>query len=244
MKQVLFYFSILFIIILSAVSCSKDRHWIKGDGDNVTNTRTSSSFTGIILSISADVELYEDSIFRIELNGQQNILDVIETKVKGNNLCIGIERFTTIRKHNPILIRIYLPKIENIDVSGSGNVKCKSFFQNSIMNCNVSGSGSIDLSGAFTESFTANISGSGDINMGSTGNCKTGKYTISGSGSINADWFKVDNLESSISGSGDQRVYAVKTLDAKISGSGMVYYRGNPVINSNISGSGKIKSLQ
>jgi hypothetical protein len=244
MKQIIFYFSILFIIILSAVSCSKDRHWIKGEGDNVTNTRTSNSFTGIALSISADVELYEDSVFHIELNGQQNILDVIETKVKGNNLCIGLERFTTIRKHNPITIRVYLPKLENVDVSGSGNVKCKSNFQNAILNCTVSGSGSIDISADISESFTANISGSGDVNMGSTGNCKTGKYKVSGSGSINADWFKVDNLESNISGSGDQRVYAVKTLDVKISGSGMVYYRGNPVINSNISGSGKIKSLQ
>lgn len=244
MKQVIFYFSILFIIMLSAISCSKDRHWIKGEGDNVTNTRSSNSFTGISLSISADVELYEDSVFRIELNGQQNILDVIETKIKGNDLCIGLERYTTIRKHNPILIRIYMPKVENVDVSGSGNVKCKSFFKSQVMTCNVSGSGSINISGDISESFIANISGSGDINMGSTGNCKTGKYTVSGSGSINADWFKIDNLESNISGSGDQRVYAVKTLDVKISGSGAVYYRGNPVINSNISGSGKIKSLQ
>lgn len=244
MKQIIFYFSILFIIMLSAVSCSKDRHWIKGEGDNVINTRTSSSFTGIALSISADVELYEDSVFRVELNGQQNILDVIETKVKGNYLCIGLEQFTTIRKNNPIIIRIYMPKLENVEVCGSGNVKCKSNFQNAILNCNLTGSGSMDISADISESFTANISGSGDINMGSTGNCKTGKYIISGSGSINADWFKVDNLESSISGSGDQRAYVIKTLDAKISGSGMLYYRGNPVINSNISGSGKIKSLQ
>lgn len=244
MKQVIFYFSILFIIILSAVSCSKDRHWIKGDGNDVTNIRNSQSFNQLSISISADVELIKDSVFRIELSGQQNVLDVIETNVRGNKLCIGLDNLTVLRKHNPIQIRVYAPNIEAIDLNGSSDVHCASNFSSSNMDIRVSGSGNVFFKGNVSESMNANISGSGGINLEGSGSCKSGKYTISGSGDIQAEWLKVDNLSCDISGSGSQHVYAVKTLNVTISGSGKVYYRGNPSINSNISGSGKIQSLQ
>ena len=244
MKQIIFYLSTLFIILLSAASCSKDRHWIKGEGDDVSNLRSSISYTGVSLSISAEVELIKDSAFRIELIGQQNVLDVIETEVKGSTLCIGLERFTTLRKHNPIKIKLHQPSIQSMEISGSGNLKCLSLFQTSSLDIRVSGSGSAFYTGDVTDKITANVSGSGDINLDQSSNCKQGNYTISGSGNINADWVKVDDLNCDISGSGSQRVYAIKTMNVKISGSGKVYYRGNPVINSNISGSGKVQSLQ
>ncbi len=240
MKSSIIYYSILLIIVISAVSCREDRRWIKGEGNNVTNTRMPSGFKGINLSMDATVEVYRDSVFRVELTGQQNILNVIETYSKGNSLYIGVERFTVIRKHNPITIRVYMPEIENLDVSGSGLISCVGNFNSYRLYTNISGSGDIVYRGSVSRLFSANISGSGSIRNESSAVCSEAIYTISGSGNINAEWLKAIDVDARISGSGDQRIYATGSLKASISGSGDIYYRGSPSINSHISGSGRL----
>jgi hypothetical protein len=233
----------MIIIITTASSCSKD-HWIKGDGPDVTNTRSVNGFSAVSLSIDANIEIFRDSVFRIEMRGQQNILNVITTSVSGNTLDIDLKRYTTIRKHSPVYIKVYMPYLSSMDISGSGNMSCGNQFSAETFHANISGSGNISFNGNINNSVNANISGSGGITLNSSKTCSNAKYTISGSGNINAEWLKADYVDSHISGSGDQKVHAVSQLNAHISGSGDVYYRGTPSVSVNISGSGKVKQLQ
>lgn len=237
--SVLIFFSTLFLLS----SCDDDRFLIKGSGSNVENSRKPGSFKGISLCISATVEVYRDSSFRVELVGQQNILNVIETRVSGEELTISLERGTSIRKHNPITIRIYMPEINKVNVSGSGDLKFIDDFDSKDLNTIVSGSGSITCRGTVTNRYNANISGSGNIRHTGTGVCSSADYTISGSGNIYAEWLKVDNVNAKISGSGDMWIDAERQLDASISGSGSIHYRGTPNKNISISGSGKVEAL-
>jgi hypothetical protein len=243
MKKITSKMIILLAIVVSAVSCRKD-HWIKGEGSNVTNTRLVSGFTGVSLSIAANVEVIRDSVFRIELHGQQNILNVITTSVSGNTLDIDLKRHTSIRKHNPITVRVYMPYLNTLDISGSGDINCNSQFACENLNINISGSGDISFQGQINNSVSANVSGSGGININSSSSCVNAKYTISGSGNINTEWLKADYVDARISGSGDQRIHAVKQLNAEISGSGDIAYRGTPAISVHISGSGKLRQIQ
>jgi hypothetical protein len=229
----------MIIIITTASSCSKE-HWIKGDGPDVTNVRSVNGFKGVSLSMDANVQIFRDSVFRIEMVGQQNILNVITTSVSGNTLDIDLKRYTAIRKHSPIYIRVYMPYLNSMDISGSGDMSCGNEFTAETLNANVSGSGNISFNGNINSSVSANISGSGEITLNSSNICSNAEYTISGSGDINAEWLKADYVDSRISGSGDQRVHAVKQLNAHISGSGDIYYRGTPAVSVSISGSGKL----
>jgi len=243
MKKISSNIIVLFSIVLFAASCSKD-HWIKGEGSNVTNVRSVSGFNAVSLSIDANVEIIRDSVFRIELIGQQNILNVITTSVSGNTLDIDIKRHTAIRKHNPVTVRVFMPFLSSVDISGSGDVNCNNQFVSENLNANISGSGNISFSGIINNSVSANVSGSGGISLNGNSSCINAKYTISGSGNINAEWLKADYVDAHISGSGDQLIYAVKQLNAHISGSGDIDYRGNPGVSVNISGSGKLTHIQ
>ena len=243
MKKITSNIIILVTILLTAASCGKD-HLIKGQGSDVINVRNVSGFTGVSLSMDANVELYHDSVFRLEMNGQQNILNVITTNVKGNTLDIDLKRFTAIRKHNPITIRVYMPNLNSMDISGSGDIRCQNSFTSESLNINVSGSGNIGLHGTVNNSLNAGISGSGGIQLYSNGPCLNAKYNVSGSGDINAEWLKADNVDAHISGSGDLKIYAVKQLNAHISGSGDITYRGTPGVSVHISGSGKLRQIQ
>ncbi len=243
MKNITRSIIVLFTISILAVSCSKD-NWIKGQGPEVLNVRTVSGFTGVSLSIDANVEIVRDSVFRIELHGQQNILNVVTTSVSGGVLDIDLKRFTTIRKHSPITIKVFMPNLNAMDISGSGDMNCSSQFTADNLSTHISGSGNISFQGNVNNSVTAHISGSGGIQLNSSNTCLNAKYTISGSGNINAEWLKADHVDAHISGSGDQRIYAVKQLNAHISGSGDILYRGTPAISVSISGSGKLTQLQ
>ena len=244
MKNIIIITAFLASSILLFTSCRRDRYFIKGEGSNVTNTRNSGKFSSVSLSIDADIEIIKDSTYDIELVGQQNILNVIETKISGGTLKVCIDYRTVIRKYNPITIRIHMPYIENVDVSGSGNISFMDEFSANNLYANVSGSGDIKIRGSVSNYFSAVISGSGSISHVGTGTCTNAKYNISGSGDIYAEWLKVGTVDANISGSGDITAYATDRLDARISGSGNVRYRGNPTVNANISGSGKVTKIQ
>jgi hypothetical protein len=243
MKHHIISVIILFSTIFLLSACDDDRFLIKGCGNNVENTRQPGSFKGISLCISANVEVYKDSVFRVVLTGQQNILNVIETRVSGEELNISLERGTSIRKHNPITIKVYMPDITKVNISGSGDVKYIDDFNSKDLNTIVSGSGSVTCRGTVSNRFTANVSGSGSIRHSGTGTCSSADYTISGSGNIYAEWLKVDNVTAKVSGSGDMWIDAERQLDATISGSGSIHYRGTPNKNITISGSGKVEAL-
>lgn len=234
---------LLAAIILTATSCTKDRHWVKGEGQVVKNTRVTSNFTEISLAIDAEVELYQDSVYSIELSGQQNVLDVITTSSNGKTLSIDLKRHTELRRHNPVTIKIHLPQLTGLNISGSGKIESINNFNTTNLRVNISGSGDLRMNGNISGALTANISGSGDMNFSGTGTCASANYTISGSGNMNAEWLKAEYADVTVSGSGEVRLYAVKQLNADISGSGNVLYRGTPSTNVKISGSGQFKSL-
>ncbi len=230
-------------IILTATSCTKDRHWVKGEGSDVKNTRVTSAFTEISLATDATVELYQDSFYGIELNGQQNVLDVITTSSNGTTLSIDLKRHTELRRHNPVVIRIHMPQLTGLNISGSGKIESMKNFDMVNLRVNISGSGDVRMNGNISGALTANISGSGDMTFNGIGTCASANYTISGSGNMNAEWLKAEYADATISGSGEVRLYAIKQLNADISGSGNVQYRGTPSTNVKISGSGKFKSI-
>lgn len=228
---------------MAFTSCNDRDYRIKGEGPVVQNTRTPGTFNGVSLSMSADVEVYRSSDFRVELHGQQNILNVIETRVSNGTLHISVEYRYRITRYSPLRIRVYMPDVRALDISGSGDITCTDNFSPARLHAGISGSGNITFSGNVSDVFQANISGSGNITYAGSGTCRVADYTISGSGNIHAEWLQAEDADANISGSGDIRLYAVKTLHATISGSGDILYRGSPEVYKSISGSGKVIQL-
>lgn len=242
MKQAIIISMITLVIAVLGVSCRRERFFVRGDGPSVTNTRTVSSFKGVSLSLDADVEIAYDSVCRLEITGQQNILNLITTDVVSGVLEVDLKRHTTLGRHDQVTVKLFMPSLNSIEISGSGNVRSNGVDCESV-NARISGSGDINFNGSIANSLDAHISGSGSMNFNSNNTCLNAKYNVSGSGDINAEWLKADYVEARISGSGNLKIYAEKQLDVKISGSGDVSYRGNAAVSASISGSGKLKRL-
>lgn len=238
MKKNIIMMTAAILIGLAFTSCIK----VKGEGPTVTEQRAADNFRTIRCAISGEVYVRQDSFYRVEVRGQKNILDILNTSVSGGELKIDFDHNKIIGRHDKVEIYISCPNIEGLSVSGSGNITVMNKIVASELDLNISGSGNISLTEVNTNRLNTKISGSGDIDV-LNGWATTTSSTISGSGGITMSGITSDYADIKISGSGDSRVNVKELLDINISGSGDVYYLGNPRINQRISGSGKVHRL-
>lgn len=228
-------------LLLFAVSCKKKIH---GEGPSITQSRTVGDFTKVSLSISGILYVTQEPGYKLTIDAQQNILDIIETPVSGGELRIKFDNSKRIGSHDKVIIRVSAPLFNGLKISGDGDISSSGSLQSSSLRLELSGSGAITLAGTdVAGKLEASISGSGDIQVNG-GVADAGELNISGSGGIEMLGVNFKNATAHISGSGNIKAGVTQQLDASISGSGSVYYKGSPTVNTHISGSGSVRKVQ
>lgn len=240
MRYTSYFLALLSLIILS--SCEKDYiDVVKGSGPVIAETRKTASFNMINLSIPADVFVTQGNSERIVIEAQENVMDVINTDVRGGEVNIRFANGVVVKRFEPIKIFITTRNIKELRVSGSGNIYNNSPIFTDELYITVSGSGNVDLQDIDSPIVESNISGSGQIYL--SGFCADQYAQISGSGSIHAFGLLSESTNIDISGSGKTEVSVSNYLSVRISGSGNVYYKGRPSLVTRISGSGGVYSV-
>jgi hypothetical protein len=225
------------ISMLFFASCEK----VVGEGPVVTQTRNVSNFTRISVSIPGKVNYKIDPVYKVEIQAQQNILDIIQTNMDGQELIIKIKDSKRVKEHEDIIVTISAPVATFVNLSGSAEFNLTGNLTGTDFGMRISGSGNINVQqAAITNKLSGTISGSGNINVQS-GTAKIEDLKISGSGKIELRTIVAERADIDISGSGDTWVNLTQHLDAKISGSGSIYYKGNPTIDTHVSGSGSVR---
>jgi hypothetical protein len=204
--------------------------------------RKVSSFTKISFGISGELYLKQGPVQKVELEGDEDVLEKIETEVVGSQLRIhtksGVWNYS-----GKIYVYITVPEIEAISLGGSGKVITQGEIHAEDLSLSVSGSGRMEMESLKVEDLDEEISGSGSLSL--SGKASRVDLSISGSGRVNAAGLQVETYDVSISGSGKCEIWATGEIQAQISGSGSVYYKGEPErINANTSGSGKVRKLE
>lgn len=236
MKKLAFFTSLALILVFT--SCEKRFPCVHAKSETTKETRSVESFSGVELRMSANVYITQDVSLdgnEVIVEASENLLDHIETKVSGSTLIIDTKR--CIRGHGDINVYIKTKDMNDISLSGSGDIIALNTLTPTNMNLEISGSGNIDAS-LNVQTTNMKISGSGNITC--TGKTNSLDVNISGSGNISSFDLKSSSATINISGSGNTYVNVSDQLNVTISGSGNVYYIGHPDIHQNISGSGNI----
>lgn len=206
-----------------------------GEGAPESQQRNPGEFNSVALDIAADVTILKGDSFAILIHAQGNLLEKITTKVSGGTL--RIDSKGCIESNERIKITAWLPELEEVEVSGSGNVLVPDTIQVKNLRLSIKGSG--DITGKFIAAkVESDIAGSGNINL--RGSANKHSIDIIGSGNVNTIDFPCNASNVSVNGSGDVFVYAIQNLDISVNGSGTVHYKGKPHVNSNVNGSGKV----
>ena len=229
---------LLALAVISSSSCRK----VVGHGPVVTENRNQSNFTSINFGVPGDLYYTQDSVYKIEIQAQENIIREIETYLVGNELKIRVRDNVNLRSREDIRINVSAPSIAGLTLSGSGNIKVPQSYFPSNAKLVVSGSGTMSITKLETNSIDATVSGSGELFV-FNGVAKHVDADISGSGRIDLLGVVGKTARTQISGSGSVRLNVSDELNSKITGSGTVYYKGNPAVNSTVTGSGRVVRL-
>ncbi|UCG60499.1 MAG: DUF2807 domain-containing protein [Candidatus Zixiibacteriota bacterium] len=220
-KSILCLFAVVMLAV-SSVSADDFLSWItgrdciEGSGDLVTQERDLDEFTAIDLKGSTDVFVTVGGEQKVSITIDDNLVDLIETEVRGKTLKIYCEDSYSSRRG--CRIEITMPVLEEVRISGSGDAEI------------------YDLDGDY---FEYSVSGSGD--MRADGEVGEVNIRVSGSGDVDTRDLRAREATVKISGSGDVKVYASETFYGRVSGSGDIDVYGSPErMSRHVSGSGDI----
>lgn len=230
----------ILLICLSAISCVfNDRERIRGNGILTTETLNYADFNSVKSYGFFDIYLETGNDFKVEMEGDENILPYIDIYVENNTLHIRSKRNVSLNPEHDVKIYIDAPVFKLVSSSGSGDIKSTAqVLASDEIKFQVNGSGDIEVN-VDAPTVVAEINGSGDAEL--RGNCRYFDGSIKDSGDIKAGNLKAEDVKIFIAGSGDAEVFASIALDVTIRGSGGVKYSGDPKITQSVIGSGEIR---
>jgi len=226
-------------------------------------TRTVSNFTRINFRVPGTLHLRQGTVQKVELEGNSDYIQKVETDTEGNTLVIGREngRWFNWSDNSNERIDVYvtITSLEGLSVSGSGDLIGETKMTARDLSLKVSGSGSMKIEVTASGDIETNVSGSGDVDV--RGSARNFDSRVSGSGKVNVALAVDSRAEMNVSGSG--RILASgsassvivgisgsgKVLAAnlqaergqvRISGSGDVEINVKSELDANISGSGSV----
>ncbi len=227
MKNYIFLLSFLFISVTSVQAQWWSNKKVNGNGNYTTQNRNVSSYDAVSLTGGMDVELVAGTEGKLTVEAESNLMEYITTEVSGGTLKISVEKGVSLRpsKNHGIKVTVPVKEIEEVNLTGSGDIWNTGTLHASEFKIGLTGSGDIKLN-INSQNIDGSITGSGDVALrGNTNNlnCKT-----TGSGDFKAYDLQAEEVNAQISGSGDMEVNASKLLKARISGSGDIRFKGKP----------------
>lgn len=211
---------------------------VVGNGRVLESERRVGAFSRIDSGGSAEVRVRKGPTTRVVVTTDENVQEHFRAEVSGGVLLLGYKPGTMITRVTKLVVDVYLPSLEGVTVSGSGDLSLVDPFKGDSFSATISGSGSVTGSIRYG-SATVRISGSGKVKL--DGSCDELALAVSGSGRFDCASLTTQAATVTLSGSGDAELSVSGRLDARISGSGSVRYRGKPVVNASVSGSGTVR---
>jgi len=246
-------------LILSTTACSQSKNYSSGNWGSkkviasnkyVTKDIKVDNFKKISVAGSPDVTFTQKSGRpEVEVYTSDNIVDLLDIKVKDNTLYIGFKKDVNV-SYKKLEVRVSAETLNGISVAGSGDVFLKNGLQtNDNLSINVAGSGDINADNITCNNLKVSVAGSGDMVLrnvtatgteasvagsGSatiTGTTQTATYSVAGSGDLLTEGYEAQRVTASVAGSGSIKCFATEFLKARTSGSGKIGYKGNPELD-------------
>jgi hypothetical protein len=209
----------LLALLLVMAGCGKMGKWggVSGSGQVKTEKRDVGTFAGVDVSGAYEVEIVcQKQTNSLEIEGDDNVLPLIDTYVENNMLYIKSEQGFNVKR--PIRIRITTGNLEGITSSGASK---------------------ISVDGVKNEQLVIYTSGASQIDAG--GETKLLAIESSGASKVDVRELRAARVRVSLSGAGHANVYATDEVSAEANGASTITYYGEPkVVNKNVSGAGSI----
>lgn len=210
---------------------------ILGSGATAEESRSVSGFNGISLVGIGDVHIRQGGTTSLHVRAEDNLLDYLETEVRGGTLVIQTKVGYDLRPTREIEYDVVVPDLQRVELSGAGGVQGSSMAGSRLVLVR-SGVGRLDFSDLDVTALEASLSGVGSVRL--DGRAQRQSIVLGGLGDYEAGALHSAEADVTITSGGSATVRVSDKLDARIDGSGSVYYIGSPVVTRSGSGSGSV----
>jgi hypothetical protein len=231
---------------------------VRGSGTLVEEDRPVSSVTGVQLGMPGELTIEVGSAESLRISAEDNLLEYIETVMRGGTLVIETRDGVNIRSTKPVEFYLTVTGLESVANSSAGNIQVDALQSGRFTLAN-SSSGKISLDGLNCTSLRVTVSSSGDVILGSlvaeeidveissSGNVEIGmgqvqkqEIEISSSGAYLAGDLASVEANVNLSSSGSARIRVSERLTGRLSSSGNIRYIGDPQVDVSTSSSGRV----
>lgn len=194
---------------------------VTGSGRVETEEREVAGFDRIRINGAAQVFIEQAGEESLTIEAEDNLLPLLTSDIDGGRLSLGVRANTTISTTKPIIFRLKVKSVKEVQASGAGRVEATGIDVPEL---------SVGLSGAVSSVFT--------------GTAETQEVRISGTGKFDGRGLEGRRASVTVSGAGEAAVNAAERVTAQVSGTGVVRYLGNPEVDEQTSGLGRVEGAQ
>jgi hypothetical protein len=239
------------VLALAAIGCAapamqalaSPMNWssnkVQGNGNIKKQSRELAHFSGVSLSLPAQMELRIGANEGITIETDDNLLPLIETVIEDGTLKIRSNKRNQSLNSKNMKIVVQAKDVSRLALGGSGSIDSDAL-KGKTLQVDLGGSGSINIKGVESDSLAVSVGGSGNMKTGG-GWTKSLSVSIGGSGDVDMGQVKAKDASVSVAGSGEATVAVSEALSVTIAGSGDVNYYGDPKVSKNVVGSGDVK---
>ena len=258
MKQ---FIPITLALMLAGVSCNiSSPNTIRGSENIVTKSYVVNDFEQVELNTIGDIRIEQGNSPSLTIETDDNILPLLDVKVEGGNLILGVISDANIKPTKGIIYHIVVKTLSALTTNSSGDLYA-GHIKGSSLEIFVNGSGSVSLQDVEVKDFLITSKGSGNVRADTidadsihtvllaSGNVQLAGTAIehfvesNGSGDVRADDLKTSNTGIDLQASGDVIVWVLDLLNVTLLGSGHIEYYGAPRITQKPAGSETLLSL-
>tara|TARA_R110002072_G_scaffold302060_2_gene483624 strand:- start:48884 stop:49588 length:705 start_codon:yes stop_codon:yes gene_type:complete len=228
-----FFFSVFFLLSACNFETVKGSDIITQKSFDITD------FTEIDVSSAIEVELLQSDDYKVTLECNDNVVEVIDISKKEEILRVKVKgsyAFTNVK----IKVTIHAPAINRIESSGASSITIEDYEAKNF-ELDFSGASEINAKLIVSEQLKVEASGASSIKL--RGKAKNVSLDFSGASDFDSKKLIVsDKLTAESSGASSIKVTANGTLELDVSGASEVTYYGNGTISkSDISGAGSVE---
>jgi hypothetical protein len=231
-----------FVILLSVTlmfnsGCSYALNSITGNGNVIKQTRDLPSFSSIEVGGAFKVFLLQGDKESVIVEADENLMEIIITEVRGNNLVIT----TSEDIRNPEALNIYLTfkTLDRMEISGACELSCDDRLKFGNLDLECSGASDVTLKMS-AEALKLDFSGASQVDL--FGNADEVNLDLSGASDLDAIDLEANKYNADISGAANARIFVKNELTTDVSGASSLRYKGEPsIVNNDISGAASVK---
>lgn len=213
--------------------------WIEGNGNVIVEHRDVHAFSKVKLEGDFIVNIEMGDSTSVTVTGESNVVSRIVTKVKGDALFIGHQKWTLFNSNKPVMVSIVVNELDAMEHSGAGEVTVRDM--KGLNKLIASGAGDITLTNITTNDLELTLEGVGNVRI--DGEIFLKKIDQAGAGNLSMKSVTGEQLIINQKGTGNIHLTGeVKQMKIKLYGSGMIDARAliSEVADVTLSGVGDV----